>query len=57
MEKIKGLGNTTDAEKALIAAALSELVTNIEKVSGISSILDLSLTARQGVSFVKAPKL
>lgn len=57
MEKIKCLGNITDAEKALIAAALPELATNIEKVSCISSILDLSLKSRQGVSFVEAPKL
>ncbi|KAI9571913.1 lactate/malate dehydrogenase [Boletus coccyginus] len=41
VEKIKGLGNITDAEKALIAAALPELTTSIEK----------------GVSFVEAPKL
>lgn len=41
VEKLKGLGHTTDAEKALIAAALPELATNIEK----------------GVSFVEAPKL
>lgn len=33
MEKIRGLGNITDAEKALIAAAIPELAGNIQKVS------------------------
>ncbi|KAG8215297.1 lactate/malate dehydrogenase [Butyriboletus roseoflavus] len=41
VEKIKGLGKITDAEKALITAAIPELVVNIEK----------------GVAFVEAPKL
>jgi len=41
VEKIKGLGNITDAEKALIAAALPELAINIKK----------------GVAFVEVPKL
>jgi hypothetical protein len=57
VEKIKGLGNITDAEKALIAAALPELAINIKKVSSISSILDLSLNSCQGVAFVEVPKL
>ncbi|KAN0079946.1 lactate/malate dehydrogenase, NAD binding domain containing protein [Tylopilus felleus] len=41
VEKIGGLGKITDAEKALVSAALPELQVNIEK----------------GVSFVEAPKL
>jgi malate dehydrogenase len=41
VEKIRGLGKITDAEKTLVAAALAELQGNIEK----------------GVAFIEVPKL
>lgn len=42
VEKIKGLGNITDAEKILVAAALPELATSIDKVNLICSICPLT---------------